>query len=44
MTVVMVDEDLGLGWDEDWPKEHIDKIREKYEKFDWPYSSAYENL
>ena len=43
MTVVMVDEDLGLGWNMDWPKEHIEKIREKYEKFDWPYSLAYEN-
>jgi hypothetical protein len=43
MIVVIVDEDLGLGWDEGWPKEHIDKIREKYEKFDWPYGSAYEN-
>jgi hypothetical protein len=43
MIVVMVDEDLGLGWNMDWPKEHIEKIREKYEKFDWPYSLAYEN-
>jgi len=43
MIVVMVDEDLGLGWDEGWSKEHIEKIREKYEKFDWPYSLAYEN-
>jgi len=43
LTVIMVDEDLGLGWDTDWPKEHIDKIREKYEQFDWPYSSAYED-
>jgi hypothetical protein len=43
MLVVMVDEDLGLGWDKGWSKEHIDKIREKYEKFDWPYGPAYEN-
>jgi hypothetical protein len=43
MIVVMVDEDLGLGWDEGWSKERIDKIREKYEKFDGPYGSAYEN-
>jgi hypothetical protein len=43
LTVVMVDEDLGLGWNEGWSKEHIDQIRRKYEKFDWPYSSAYEN-
>jgi hypothetical protein len=43
MVVVMVDEDLGLGWNMGWPKEHIDMIKEKYEKFDWPYGSAYEN-
>jgi hypothetical protein len=43
MIVVMVDEDLGLGWDEGWSKERIDKIREKYVKFDGPYGSAYEN-
>jgi len=43
MIVVMVDEDLGLGWNMGWPKERIDMIREKYEKFDWPYGSAYEN-
>ncbi len=43
MVVVMVNEDLGLGWNMGWPKERIDMIREKYEKFDWPYGSAYEN-
>jgi hypothetical protein len=43
MIVVMVDEDLGLGWNEGWSKEHIEKIRKKYEKFDGPYSLAYEN-
>jgi hypothetical protein len=42
MTIVIVDEDLGLGWNKGWSKEHIEKIREKYEKFDWPYGSAYE--
>jgi hypothetical protein len=42
MIVVMVDEDLGLGWDPDWPEEHIERIRRKYEEFDWPYVSAYE--
>ena len=40
MTVVMVDEDLGLGWDPEWSNERIDEIRHKYEEFDWPYVSA----
>lgn len=39
ITVVVVDEDLGLGWDADWSDERIDEIRRKYEQFDWPYSS-----
>jgi len=42
LTVLVVDEDLGLGWDPSWPKESIDKIRVKYEEFDWPYAPAYE--
>jgi hypothetical protein len=41
LTVVLVDEDLGLGWDTEWPNERIDDIRDKYERFDWPYSSDY---
>jgi hypothetical protein len=40
LTVVVVDEDLGLGWDTEWPDERIDEIRRKYEQFDWPYTSA----
>jgi hypothetical protein len=43
VTVVMVDEDLGLGWDPGWPKEEIERIRVKYEEFDWPYASAYQS-
>ena len=41
MTVVMVDEDLGLGWDPEWSHERIDEIRHKYEQFDWPYAPAF---
>jgi hypothetical protein len=33
MTVIIVKEDLGLGWDESWPRERIDKIIEKYKRF-----------
>jgi hypothetical protein len=41
LTVIVVDEDLGLGWDTDWPEERINDIRRKYEQFDWPYTSAH---
>jgi hypothetical protein len=41
LTVVIVDEDLGLGWDTEWPNERIEEIRRRYEQFDWPYSSAH---
>jgi len=30
ITVVIVNEDLGLGWDRSWPKERITKIIENY--------------
>ena len=43
MIVVMVDEDLGLGWDPEWSDERIEEIRRKYEKFDWPYGSDFIN-
>ena len=26
ITIVIVNEDLGLGWDEDWPKEPLNRI------------------
>jgi hypothetical protein len=34
-TVVMVDEDLGLGWERDWPRERIDRIRSDCEALTW---------
>ena len=38
MTVVIVDEDLGLGWDETWPPERIAKIIQSYKESVWiPY-------
>jgi hypothetical protein len=43
LTVVMINEDLGLGWDTNWPDERIKEIRYKYEQFDWPYSADFEN-
>ena len=41
LKVIVVDEDLGLGWDPSWPKARIDGIRKKYEQFDWPYVQAW---
>lgn len=29
-TIILVGEDLGLGWDPDWPQERIEKIRSTY--------------
>lgn len=31
MTVIIVDEDLGLGWDPEWPEERIKIITEHYQ-------------
>jgi len=33
--VVIVNEDLGLGWDESWPQKRILRIVEKYKKSVW---------
>jgi hypothetical protein len=35
LNVVIVDEDLGLGWDPSWPQERIMGIVENYKKFVW---------
>jgi hypothetical protein len=35
LNVVIVDEDLGLGWDPSWPQERISSIREDYKKHVW---------
>jgi hypothetical protein len=36
-VVILVDDDLGLGWDPTWPKERIDKIYAEYEEFTPPH-------
>ena len=33
--VIVVNRDLGLGWDPSWPKERIDRILSEYKKFVW---------
>jgi hypothetical protein len=35
INVIIINEDLGLGWNESWPKERINKIIENYKKFVW---------
>jgi len=40
ITVVLVDEDLGLSWDETWPNRRISKIKAGYEKVTWVFASA----
>lgn len=35
LNVVIVNEDLGLGWDPSWPEERIIRIMENYKKFVW---------
>ena len=35
-TVIIVNEDLGLGWDESWPIGRIDKIKSGYKQVTWP--------
>ena len=35
INVVIVDEDLGLSWDESWPQERISRIKEDYKKYVW---------
>lgn len=35
INVIVVDEDLGLSWDESWPKERISRIIEEYKRYVW---------
>ena len=35
LNVVIVNEDLGLGWDPSWPQSRVTKILENYKKFVW---------
>ncbi len=44
LKVIVVDDDLGLGWDPAWPRERVDRIKEKYEQFDWPYVPAWQEF
>lgn len=35
LNVIIVDQDLGLGWDPLWPKSRMEQILENYKKFVW---------
>ena len=35
LNVIVINEDLGLSWDESWPRERITKIIENYKRFVW---------
>jgi L-lactate utilization protein LutB len=37
MSVLMVGEDLGLGWDHRWPAERIEAIRTRYQEVTWAF-------
>ena len=40
ISIILVDEDLGLGWDENWTEERIQKIKSEYEKVTWIFAST----
>lgn len=35
ISIVLIGEDLGLGWEPDWPQERIDRIRQNYVAGSW---------
>lgn len=40
ISVILVNEDLGLSWDETWPEERISNIKSNYEKVTWVFASG----
>jgi L-lactate utilization protein LutB len=40
MSVMLVNEDLGLGWDETWPENRVSRIKSEYERVTWVFASA----
>jgi hypothetical protein len=40
ISVILVDEDLGLSWDETWPGDRILKIKSNYERVTWFFANA----
>jgi len=40
ISVILVNEDLGLSWDATWPHDRIRRIQSNYEKVTWVFASA----
>ncbi len=40
MTIVLVDEDLGLSWDETWSPERTSRIKSNYEGVTWVFARS----
>jgi L-lactate utilization protein LutB len=40
VSVVLVNEDLGLSWDETWSENRIRRIKSNYERVTWVFASA----
>jgi len=38
ITVIIVDDDLGLSWDETWPSKRINRIKSNYDKVTWVFA------
>lgn len=37
LSIVLINEDLGLGWDPEWDEARIAKITDNYHKYSWPF-------
>jgi hypothetical protein len=44
ITIILIDEDLGLSWDEKWQTERVDKIRSNYENVTWVFTSSFQPI
>lgn len=40
ISVIIVDDDLGLSWDETWSRQRIEKIQKAYKEETWVFASA----
>jgi len=40
ISVILIDEDLGLGWDEAWQQKRIQEIKSNYERVTWVFANA----
>ena len=40
VTIVLINEDLGLGWNPLWSKERVNRIRSRYEEVTWAFFTS----